>query len=257
MVGSHIQNFPVGFSTEKNIAIFPYSRLGKLIVLFFHNRYHCDVYSTVCFTLKKVYVVKARRIASSIDGICRVFKMKRKHASHQIMGLLPKFRTCILPAFSSCSLDLWGPCFVKDEVVSRGAKRLKKVWGLLMCCPSSRAIHGDLISDASTDALLLGLRRALALRGDIRLIVSDAATAMEGVNEGAYAAMKQWRAGWNEAQLRAFGAEKGISWKFVMPEGQHQNGAAESLIKAIKKSLNTATSGRLASDQTETLIKNT
>lgn len=235
VVGSRIQNFPEGFSTEKHIPIVPYGPLAKLIVLCFHCRYHRDIDATVCFTLKEVYVVKARRIATTIDGKCITCKKKRLTAQGQVMGLLPKYRTSILPPFTSVSLDFWGPIEIQDEVIKRGPKVYKKGFGLLVTCHSTRAIHCDIVPDGTTDSFLLALRRLIAIRGDIRLIVSDAAKALEGVHEGAYATFKSWRQGWDEGALKRFGAGKGMVWRFTMPEGQHQNGAAEALIKAIKK----------------------
>ena len=46
--------------------------------------------------------------------------------------------------------------------------------------------------------------------------------------------MIEWRKGWDQEQLDRYGASKGLQWSFIMPASQHQNGAAESLIKFSK-----------------------
>ena len=46
--------------------------------------------------------------------------------------------------------------------------------------------------------------------------------------------MKDWRYSWDKEELIQFGADKSLEWRFVMPNAQHQNGAAEIMIKLIK-----------------------
>ena len=57
---------------------------------------------------------------------------------------------------------------------------------------------------------------------------------------GASRELAEWRRGWNMEQLRRFGAERGLEWKSIMADSQHQNGVTEilvKLVKGVKKSL--------------------
>ena len=57
---------------------------------------------------------------------------------------------------------------------------------------------------------------------------------------GASKELLSWRKGWDMELLTRFGAAESVEWRMIMPDLQHQNGAAESLVKmmkGVKKSL--------------------
>ena len=70
----------------------------------------------------------------------------------------------------------------------------------------------------------------MAAKGDLRLLISDPGSQLKGASKE----MSSWRKGWDESLLVRFGANKGLEWKFIMPSSQHQNGAAEIMIKMVK-----------------------
>ena len=127
-------------------------------------------------------------------------------------------------------MDLFGPMTIRDDCVKKGPRIHKKVWGVLFTCTASQAVHLDVAIDYSTEAVLHTIRRLLALRGDVRVIISDPGTQLMGAEKE----MGFWRKGWDQEELNRFGSSRGIEWKFIMPASQHQNGAAESLIKFSK-----------------------
>ena len=146
------------------------------------------------------------------------------------MGNLPEVRSQPSAAFSAVCMDLFGPMMIMDDCVKKGPRIYKKVWGVLFTCTASRAVHLDVAIDYSTEAVLHTIRRLLALRGDVRVIISDPGTQLVG----AEMEMSFWRRGWDQEELDRFGSNRGIEWRFIMPASQHQNGAAESLIKFSK-----------------------
>ena len=119
---------------------------------------------------------------------------------------------------------------IKDDCVKRGPKVAKKVWGVLYTCTASRAVQLDVAVDYSTEAVLHTIRRLLAVRGGTRIVISDPGTQLVGASNE----MKQWRKGWDKETLIRFGAKNSLEWNFIMASSQHQNGAAESLIKFTK-----------------------
>ena len=70
----------------------------------------------------------------------------------------------------------------------------------------------------------------LTLKGDTRLIISDPGSQLQGASKE----LSSWRYGWNKEELVRFGSTRKLKWKFIMPSSQHQNGAAEVLIKYCK-----------------------
>ena len=101
---------------------------------------------------------------------------------------------------------------------------------MIYCCTRTRGIYLDIASDYSTESVLHTVRRLLASKGSVRTIISDCGLQLKGADKE----MSDWRRGWDSRLLRRFGAEQGLDWRFVMPRSQHQNGAAEILIKMVK-----------------------
>ena len=90
------------------------------------------------------------------------------------MGDLPECRVSEeFPAWSSVNMDLFGPLEVRDEVVKRGPRVCKKIWGIIFVCTRTRGVYLDVASDYSTESVLHAVRRLLALKGNVRLIISD------------------------------------------------------------------------------------
>ena len=91
VLGSRVSNFPEGFSNKENIPILPYGPLSKLVVAHYHDKFHKEVDTIVAHVRRDVWVVKARKIAASIDKRCRICLERRKRWAGQIMGDLPSF----------------------------------------------------------------------------------------------------------------------------------------------------------------------
>ena len=146
------------------------------------------------------------------------------------MGELPAFRSNVMPAWSAVNMDLFGPILIRDDCVKKGPRIYKKVYGVIYACTRTRGIYLDVATDYSTESVLHTVRRLLACKGNVQLIISDPGSQLKG----AHREITEWRNGWSRDKLVRFGANKGLTWTFIMPSTQHQNGAAEILIKMVK-----------------------
>ena len=88
------------------------------------------------------------------------------------MGDLPDFRIQMLSSFSVLCMDLFAPQEIRDDCVKKGPKIFKKVWGVLFTCVLTRAVHLDMLIDYFTEAVLHTIRRLLAVRGNVKMIIS-------------------------------------------------------------------------------------
>ena len=183
-----------------------------------HNEDHSGITRTVAKSRRKFWVVKARKIAKAVKRSCYTCRLLDKVLAQQQMAPLPKSRQVMSPTFHDISLDLIGPWEIRDTVKKRSRK---KVWGLVITCLATRAVHVDVTEDYSMDTVLQTLRRFIALRGSPRYIFSDKGSQLK-------AAAKE---------LKLWATENKIIWDFAPAEGQHQNGVTESLVKSIKRSL--------------------
>ena len=114
--------------------------------------------------------------------------------------------------------------------MKRGPRIFKKVYGVVYSCTSTLAIYIDIAIDYSTEAVLHTVRRLMSHRGDVRMIISDPGSQLVGASQE----LSRWRKGWEMDKLIRFGATKGLEWQTIMPSSQHQNGAAEVMIKLVK-----------------------
>ena len=239
------------------VPFLPNGALAKLIVMHYHNRYHVDVDDTVVHVRNEVWIPKIRKLASDLDKNCKICLLKRKKMAAQVMGNLPDCRVEPAPAFQSVCLDLFGPILIRDDCVKKGPRVQKKVYGVVITCTATRAVYLDVAVDYSTEAFLHVLRRFKAEKGDVKLVISDPGSQLSGAaNE-----LASVRNGWSREELFRFGAEHGLNWKTVMPTSQHQNGAAEILVKLTKGILKAllAAIGRsvLSLNEMNTVLKET
>ena len=221
LLGGRVKNFPISFAGyNEEIPIIPYGDLAKLVVDYYHKKVHKEVDSVVAHVRQDCWVVKCRKIAAGLDGKYTFCRKKRKQLSSQVMGDMPLYRTTMQPPFSVVGCDLWGPIIIRDDVVKRGKRVHKKVFGVLFTCTASRAVYLDVACGSSTEELLHTVRRALARHGQIKLIISDPGSNLVG----AAREMAEWRAGWDLDTLTRFGAERGLEFQTIMAASQHQNG---------------------------------
>ena len=88
----------------------------------------------------------------------------------------------------------------------------------------------DVAVNYDTESVLHCIRRLQSLRGKIKTIISDPGSQLVGASNE----LKKWRQGWSQVELVQFGSKNGINWKFISASSQHQNGAAEVMVKLVK-----------------------
>ena len=124
--------------------------------------FHQGVRSTLAL-LSSEYLV--RRIAvRRVVQTCTRCRRYRALPFRQPEGPLPEFRIQASRSFESVGIDYFGPLYISEG---------SKVWGLLITCATTRAIHLEVVRSQSTEDLQSALRRFFALRGTPSLIMSD------------------------------------------------------------------------------------
>lgn len=83
----------------------------------------------------------------------------------------------------------------------------------------------------------------MSLRGYPAKIISDNGTQLTAADEE----LKKVVASWDWDEPAAFGATKGMEWKFLPADVPWQNGTSEALVKSVKKAI-TVRSGRCECD---------
>ncbi|GFT57732.1 integrase catalytic domain-containing protein [Trichonephila clavipes] len=146
------------------------------------------------------------------------------------MGDLPKERITPDKVFNSTGIDLCGPFFIKNKYQRKGPEI--KVYVCIFICLVTKAIHLEIISDLTSQALNAALKRFISRRGKCHKIFSDNGTNMLGANRDIKALSKLVRD--REESLFAFFAEEGIEWSFILPRSPNWGGLWEANIKSLK-----------------------
>ena len=171
-------------TNEPPVIILPdLSYITTLIVDEAHRQCFHQSTRTTLALVSAEYMVRRKtvlRIVSSC-GRCRRYRGLPYNSAE---GSLPGFRTTPARAFSKVGLDYFGPIYVDPEET--------KVWGLLITCATTRAIHLELVRTQNVEDLQLALRRFFALRGTPTLIYSDNAKTFRKLS-GVLPRTTRWR----------------------------------------------------------------
>ncbi|XP_060757415.1 methyltransferase-like protein 23 isoform X1 [Neoarius graeffei] len=233
MCGGRIQAFK---EDHNAVPLLPYQAwVSTLLAREAHSEGHDGAAGTLLWMRKRAWVIRGRILAQKAVDNCIICKKERARTCQQIMGDLPEERVNPAAPFQFTSVDLFGPYQVKDDVRRRASM---KVWGVLFCCMSSRAIHVELANTLTTESFLLAYQRFTSIRGHPQKIWSDPGTNFIGakpVLEEMYTYLRQL----NKESLEEYAAKNGTcwTWKILPADSPHRNGAAEAAVKVTKRAL--------------------
>lgn len=193
------------------------------------------VQSTLLRSRKRAWIVQGRRAAKRVVNNCNTCRKQRGKMCQQMMSDLPPERAQRAYPFEHTTLDLFGPFEIKDAVKKRTGK---KVWGIVICCMVSRAVHADIVDDQSSESFLQTYSRFVALRGHPKQLWSDRGTSFVGAKP-ALRELHRHMATLNKASIGNYAAKNGTEWAWVFhpADAPHRNGAAEATVKLIKRAL--------------------
>ncbi|GFS74025.1 integrase catalytic domain-containing protein [Trichonephila clavipes] len=141
------------------------------------------------------------------------------------------------PPFSITGLDFGGPYFVTYKHQRKGV--LNKIYVCVCICFVTRAIHLEILSDLTSDAIIATLKRFMFRREKCSKIFTDNATNFVGANSQLRAFYKTLN--FPDQNLAAYFTEEGIEWNFIPPRAPHIGGLWEAGKKVSEISLQTST----------------
>ena len=161
---------------------------------------------------------------------CTVCRKWRGHVVEQKMADLPEDRMEIVPPFTYCAVDLFGPFTIKE-----GRKELKR-YGVLFTCLSSRAIHLETAIDLTTDSFINSLRRFISIRGPIRQLRCDQGTNFVGAQRELAREAQNMNQQKIQQFLRANNCDV-FEFKMNVPAASHMGGVWERQIRTVRSIL--------------------
>lgn len=182
------------------------SSMSRLLIAHAHrDTEHGNIQVMSQYLRQNYWITDMKREIKSCIGCCALCVTQRAKCGNQIMADLPKDRVTRNRAFLITGVDYAGPFELKDHYNSRAKTR--KCWLAVFVCFTTRAIHLDLVTDASSAAFIACFERFIARRGHCNKLYSDNGTAFTGAEKELKNAYKQWSAPDSVAHLNRKGTE--------------------------------------------------
>lgn len=171
--------------------------------------------------------VGGRNLARKIVHNCVVCSRLRGKTPTPIMGNLPKERITPCFPFFRCGVDYAGPILILNRK-GRGSSLIKSYICLFICFVT-RAVHLELVSDLTTDAYLLALKRFISRRGKPCEIFSDNGKNFVGLMNDFSKFLTNC-----SPHILEYATSQNIKFNFIPPYAPHFGGLWEAGVKSCK-----------------------
>ena len=151
---------------------------------------------------------------------------------------LPIERIEFNPPFTHVGIDFFGPMKVRIN------NEVEKAYGIIFSCLTSRAIHLESSSDATTERFLMAFRRFVARRGAPKTIISDNAKQFLLADKVLY---EQFREIILDERTQNYSTMQGVTWRFITERAPWRGATYERLIGLVKACLKRTIGRRLLS----------
>ncbi|XP_063545754.1 uncharacterized protein LOC134753747 [Cydia strobilella] len=143
------------------------------------------------------------------------------------MGDLPSVRVETSSAFHSTGIDFAGPFMIANKK-GRGSRNTKAYLCVFVCL-ASKAIHLEVVSDLSTEAFILCLRRFVSRRGKPEVIYCDNGRNFVGAHNELGRVLRSSR-----HPVSDYAANESINFKFIPAYAPNFGGIWEAGVRAAK-----------------------
>lgn len=247
-VGGRLQNTEYSYNKQHPTLLHGKHYLTKLIMENEHLRLmHAGPQLLLSSVRDQYWPIGGRALARKILRECVVCTRMRGKTMEQLMGNLPADRLHPGYPFQVCGTDLAGPFLISSKK-GRGNK-ISKCYLCLFICFATKAIHLEIVSDMSSDAFILCLRRFIARRGKPYKIYCDNGRNFVGANNELGRLFKL-----TSSVLDNVSAKEGIEFSFIPPYSPTMGGLWEAGIRAAKYHLKRICNSSLTFEELNTLF---
>ena len=208
------------------------TRLAFLLVLHAHEMDHAGRDITVHLTRNTAWIVGGRVLAGRITASCVRCMFLQCRLEGQRMAPLPAAIQCPAPPWTYIGLDYAGPFTCKKGRTTRANAGTIKVWALVIACLGTKAVSVRLVPGYGTEDLLIAMQIHVADCGLPLWVHTDRGSQLVKAGK----AVNQDLPDWDWAEMAKLGAGA-MRWSSCPSGAQFRNGALESVVKKLKKTL--------------------
>ena len=245
-VGGRLEHADLPFESRHQIILPPGHDVTRLIVDDRHRKLsHCGVDHLLSALRERFWILRGRSTARRWTLACPFCRNRRAKPQPPIMSCLPRSRLDDSGRpFSTVGVDYFGPVHV------RHLRRNEKRYGVLFTCLTSRAIHLEVAHSLDVDSFLMALRRMIARRGKPSVVLSDQGTNFKAGEQELKRCIREW----NQTKIAETLSQEQIEWKFNPPASPHFGGVWESLVKSVKRALQSSLSYGISDETLLTVL---
>lgn len=230
--GSRLCQSDLPYDTKFPVIIPPKSRLSYLIAWEAHQATkHGSTQIMIQYIRANYWIPRLRLELRSYLAKCITCIRFAKKFESQLMSGLPADRVQRHRPFLITGVDYAGPFELTERYKSRSSKR--KCWIAIFVCMVTRAIHIDIVTDASSAAFIACFDRFVARRGHCNKLYSDNGSSFVGAEKEIKAAY----ANWHSPAVQEHVNKARTKWVFMKPSAPHQGGIYEAAVKSCKHHL--------------------
>lgn len=236
-VGGRLKNADIALEAKHPILLPNRNKFTDLIITMTHVKTckHGGPRLTEAVIRQEYWIIKSfSNIKRVISKCVTCFRYRSKPLQQNMADLSSERVNIVEKIFYNTALDYAGP--VKTKASKLRNSCILKTYIAIFVCMSTKAMHIELVSDASADAFIAALRRVIARRGYIKHLFSDNATCFVSANKLLQEKSEKERDEFNKVIFTEL-ANNNIQWHFSPPAGPHFNGLAEAAVKSVKKHL--------------------
>jgi len=164
-MGGRLQQVEATFEELHPVLVKKCGVVNQLVLHIHEQRQHAGT-ATVISELRRqgIWILRSKKSVSSVIQKCRKCSRFLAAPASEQTPPFPRCRVTCKHPFETTGMDLGEPLYLKDN---------SKVWFVVFTCMSVRAIHLELVTSLSVEALTQALQRFMNRRGVPQLCISD------------------------------------------------------------------------------------
>lgn len=241
-VGGRLSQSNLSDSMKFPIVLPSKSRLTRLLFEYEHKSLlHIRPQGLLAHIQSTFWPIRGRIIAKTVVHSCVICFKTKPTLQTPLMAPPPRARVTMECPFAPTGVDFCGLIHIRSGI--RKVQSIKSYIAVFVCFVT-RAIHLELVSDLTTNAMTADIFRFVARRGQCSRIYSDNDTNFVGSQNELISYFKIV-SGQRSIQKRV--SDNGIQWYFIPPAAPHFGGLWEAAVKSDKTHLIKMTNSALLS----------
>ena len=254
VVGGRLRHANITEEEKHPIILGAGDRYTRLVLTHLHlKNMHAGPTAVLSFSSEQFYISGARRLAREICSTCVTCRRAAAKLGPQLMGQLPPARVNPDYVFHNTGLDYAGPYHLKEGYIRRPITI--KCWMAVFVCLCTKAVHLELVKDATAESLVACLGRFCSRRGLPHTIHSDNGSTMVGAKNELSNLYSVLNAQKTQDSISSYLLSQKVEWKMTPVKAPHFGGLWEAAVKAAKYHLKREIGMRLYTfDELETIL---